>query len=181
VNFDAFAHVIRAAADVSRDDLVVIGSQAILGQFPDAPAALLVSSELDVYPKNHPERADLIDGALGDGSPFHERFGYFAHGIGPETAIAPAAWGDRLVRIAVPGRKHAGVVVTAWCMEAHDLMLAKLAAGRPHDLEFVAGAITARLVTSHVLRQRAETMPISHRDAVAARLERVLAEAYRTD
>ena len=34
-------HLIRAAADIANDDdIVVIGSQAILGQFPDAPATL---------------------------------------------------------------------------------------------------------------------------------------------
>ena len=52
-------HVIRAAAAVAEDDeIVVIGSQAILGQFPDAPDSLLISREADVYPRNHPERGD---------------------------------------------------------------------------------------------------------------------------
>jgi hypothetical protein len=55
-------HIIRAASEIADDsEIVVIGSQAILGSFPDAPAQLLVSMEADVYPKNHPERADLID------------------------------------------------------------------------------------------------------------------------
>ncbi len=48
---------------------VGIGSQAILGQFPDAPADLLRSVEADVYPKNHPERWELIDGSIGELSP----------------------------------------------------------------------------------------------------------------
>jgi hypothetical protein len=44
-------HVIRAAAAISGDDeLIVIGSQAVLGQFPDAPAELCVSIEVDLYP-----------------------------------------------------------------------------------------------------------------------------------
>ena len=52
-------HVIRAAAEVAGDDeLVIVGSQAILGQFPDVPQEMLVSREADIYPKNHPERAD---------------------------------------------------------------------------------------------------------------------------
>jgi len=64
-------HVLRAAAAVTEDaDIVVIGSQAILGQFPDAPEALPVSREADVYPRNQPERSDEIDGSLGDGSYF---------------------------------------------------------------------------------------------------------------
>jgi hypothetical protein len=58
-------HLIRDAAVIADDDeLVVIGSQSILGQYPDAPATLLVSVEADLYPKNHPERADLIDGTI---------------------------------------------------------------------------------------------------------------------
>lgn len=64
-------HVIRAACQIADDDeLVILGSQAILGALPDAPASLLVSNEADVYPKNRPDRADLIDGTIGEGSPF---------------------------------------------------------------------------------------------------------------
>jgi len=34
-------HLLRAAADIVDDDtIVVIGSQAILGQFPDVPASM---------------------------------------------------------------------------------------------------------------------------------------------
>ena len=60
-------HVIRAAATIAGDtEIVVIGSQAILGQYPDAPAELLVSADVDVYPRNHPDRADLIEGSIGE-------------------------------------------------------------------------------------------------------------------
>ena len=56
-------HIVRAAAHIVDDDeLIVVGSQAVLGQFPRAPEALLASNEADVYPKNKPELADLIDG-----------------------------------------------------------------------------------------------------------------------
>jgi hypothetical protein len=38
-------HLIRAAADIADDDeIIVIGSQAILGQYPDAPPDLCVST-----------------------------------------------------------------------------------------------------------------------------------------
>ena len=76
-------HVIRAAADLaSDDDIVIVGSQSILGQFPDAPADLRASVEADVYPRHHPERADLIDGSIGEGSPFHATYGYYAAACG---------------------------------------------------------------------------------------------------
>jgi hypothetical protein len=39
-------HIIRAAGAIADlEDVVVIGSQAVLGGFPDAPAELLVSNE----------------------------------------------------------------------------------------------------------------------------------------
>ena len=51
-------HVIRASAMIVEDDeIIVIGSQSVLGQFPDAPAEILVSVEADVFPKNRPERS----------------------------------------------------------------------------------------------------------------------------
>jgi len=93
-------HVIRAAATIAADpDIVVIGSQAILGQFPDAPSELLVSNEADVYPRGHPERSDLIDGSIGELSPFHETYGYYAQGIGRDTAVVPEGWEDRLIPV----------------------------------------------------------------------------------
>ena len=37
-------HIIRAAAALTKEnDFIIIGSQAILGQYPDAPQALRVS------------------------------------------------------------------------------------------------------------------------------------------
>jgi len=51
-------HIIRAAGAIADvDELVVIGSQAILGQFPGAPAELLVSNGADLYPRRYPELA----------------------------------------------------------------------------------------------------------------------------
>jgi hypothetical protein len=46
--------------------------------------------EADYFPVDHPERADLIDGSIGELSPFHGTFGYYAHGVGPETALRPS-------------------------------------------------------------------------------------------
>ena len=64
-------HILRASGAIADDpDIVVIGSQAVLGQFPDADPALLVSMEARVYPLNYPERSDLIDGSIGEASPF---------------------------------------------------------------------------------------------------------------
>ena len=37
--------------------------------------------EAEVFPREHPERSDLIDGTIGEGSPFQQSFGYYAHGV----------------------------------------------------------------------------------------------------
>jgi len=85
-------HLIRAAGRIAGGrEIVVIGSQAVLGQFPDAPVALLASMEADLYPRNDPGLADEVDGAIGEGSRFHEQYGYYAQGVGPDTATLPAA------------------------------------------------------------------------------------------
>ena len=50
-------HLIRAAARISRQrELVIIGSQSILGRSPDAPASLLTSMEADIHPIHDPDK-----------------------------------------------------------------------------------------------------------------------------
>jgi hypothetical protein len=54
---DELEHAIRAACDLTEEDeVIVFGSQAILGQFPDAPAVLRQSAEADIAPKNAPPK-----------------------------------------------------------------------------------------------------------------------------
>jgi len=93
-------HIIRAATAITgAQEFVVVGSQAILGTFPEPPAELLVSIEADLFTLRNPADADLIDGSIGEGSPFHQTFGYYAHGVGLETAVLPAGWRERLVSV----------------------------------------------------------------------------------
>jgi hypothetical protein len=171
-------HVIRAAATVAEDEeLVVIGSQAILGQFPDAPEEMLVSREADIYPRNHPERGDEIDGSLGDGSYFDATFGYYAHAVGPETATAPVGWEDRLV--AVRNENTGGA--TGWCLDVRDLLLSKCVAGRERDWEFVESALRHRLADAGELRRRADDLPLGREriEAVLRMLDGIAARAAR--
>ena len=171
-------HVIRAAAAVADDEIVVIGSQAILGVLPDAPDVLLWSQEADVYPRSHPERAEAVDGALGDGSQFHAAFGYYAHGVGPETAKAPAGWEQRLVPVRVPRGPRDETLVTGWCMEPHDVVLAKCAAGRERDWEFAREALRHGVVDPDELLRRVEDLPLpSSRRRHVARLLRAIVAA----
>lgn len=86
-------HIIRAAAaNADVRDIVVIGSQAILGSYPDAPPELTESLEADVFARDVPERSAVIDGAIGELSLFHQTFGYFGHGVDETTAALPDGW-----------------------------------------------------------------------------------------
>lgn len=172
-------HVIAAAANaLGADAFVVIGSQAILGSYPDAPETLLRSMEADLYPKENPERSVEIDGSLGDGSPFHEAFGYYAHGVGPETAKAPAGWEQRLVEIDVPPRPGSERSAKAFCLEPHDLVLAKCVAGRDRDWEFAGAAMTGGVVEAEALFARADDLPVA--EDQRASIQRRLAALARS-
>lgn len=143
MNADQLRHVLRAAAaNTGEKVFVVVGSQAILGSHPDAPRTLRRSIESDTYPQQAPDKSILIDGAIGEGSPFHREFGYYAHGVSPETATLPDGWQERLVRFEVGD----GAGTIGLCLELHDLAFSKLAAGRDKDLEFVKELLKHRLV-----------------------------------
>lgn len=144
-------HLIRAAGRIAGErELVIIGSQSVLGQFPDAPAALLMSMEADLYPRVHPELADKVDGAIGEGSAFHQAHGYYAQSLGPETATLPRGWQRRLVRVENQNTNgYAGL-----CLEVHDLALSKYVAGREKDREFTRALARHRLIDRMTLQKR---------------------------
>ena len=126
--------------------MVIIGSQALLASHPDAPEELLRSMEVDLYPLEAPEKADLIDGSIGELSPFHDTFGYYAHGVGVETAILPSGWRSRWIRVETEG-------AVGWCLSPVDLAISKLAAGRSKDIDFVRGMLEARFLEAEAVEQ----------------------------
>lgn len=149
-------HIIRAAAgNADARDIVIIGSQSILGSYPDAPEELLVSMEADVYPRDAPDRSILIDGAIGELSVFHETFGYYAHGVDESTAVLPEGWKDRLVKVENENTRGA----VGWCLEVHDLAVSKLAAGREKDLAFVESMLRHKLINAIIVRDRLARTP----------------------
>jgi hypothetical protein len=164
-------HIIRAAAaNANVRDIVVVGSQAVLGQYPDAPAELLDSIEADVFPRDAPERSIVIDGAMGELSLFHQTFGYHAHGVDETSSVLPDGWRERLVK--VENANTGGAI--GWCLEPHDLAISKLVAGRDKDLSFVQTLIREKLVSLDTLRQRLSitpNIPPQVRELVEARLK----------
>lgn len=144
-------HAIRAACDVSGDDEVyVFGSQAILGQYPDAPESLRQSAEADIAPVKAIEMVDWIDGNLGELSTFHEAFGFYVHGVSIDAAVLPAGWEKRVIEVRNENTRNQ----TGWCLEAHDLAASKLIAYRDKDKRFVRTLIVEKLIEPRKLYRR---------------------------
>ena len=143
----------------------------MLGQFPQVPDELLVSIEADIFSLRDPADSDLIDGSIGEGSPFHQTFGYYDHGVSAETAILPDGWRDRLV----PVRNQNTGSGTGLGLEIHDLAVSKLVAGREKDFDFLSGLLRHRLVQVPMMRERLTrtSLPDDRLEACRARLDRL--------
>jgi hypothetical protein len=169
-------HLIRVAGSIADDtEIIIIGSQSILGQFPNAPATLLVSADADLYPRNRPELAELIDGSIGEGSLFHEQYGYYVQGVSEHTATLPREWRQRLVKLV--NANTCGVV--GLCLDANDLAVSKYIAGRQKDLEFTRELAAHAMTSADILLARIEEteVPEEHRILVRARIRRDFASA----
>ena len=106
-----------------------------------------MTREVDLYPALHPERADLIDGAIGAMSSFDETFGYHADGVGPETAAMPSDWIRR-------ASLHDIGEVTAICPAIHDRAASTAVAGRDKDADFVRTLLKERMIDIDTLLGR---------------------------
>ena len=132
---------------------MVIGSQALHASIPhELPDVAQRSVEVDIvaFDDVDEQKADLIDGSIGEASMFHATYGYYAQGVSESTAILPDGWRNRLVRFETPATNG----VAAWCLEVHDLWISKAVANRDKDREFCRELVTTGLVDRDVLRAR---------------------------
>jgi hypothetical protein len=109
VNLESFERVIRSCCrHLGRDEVTIIGSQALFGSFDELPAL------------------------FGELSRFHGTYGVYADPVEVSTSWIPPNWETRLVprSVADPDR---GKRYVARCVEPHDLCIAKVIAGRPKD------------------------------------------------
>ena len=155
MNREQLEHAIRAACDISGDnEHYIFGSQAIVGQYPEAPKQLRQSIEVDLSPKNRPETIDMIDGALGENSLFHQTHGFYVHGVSLKTAALPAGWENRTLKV----QDYMDENNIGWCIEAHDLAASKLIAFREKDREFVRRLILENMINVKKLIRRIQSI-----------------------
>jgi hypothetical protein len=160
MNRSQLAHLLRAACEITDDpDILVIGSQAILASHDEdeLPAAATASIEADIAFLSDPdeEKADKVDGAIGELSPFHEQFGYYAQGVSVRLAVLPDGWQTRALRWSSSSAARANPLF----LEQHDLVVSKLVTLREKDLAFAKALVEAGLVDVPTLRQRVQRLP----------------------
>lgn len=171
-------HLLRAAAAIAGvTDLVVIGSQAILGTYPEweLPRQATMSVEADIavdvdlarldVAADETELADRIDGAIGEGSMFHQTYGYYAQGVETATAVLTDGWRARLVPVIC---ETADPICVGWCLERNDLWVSKAAAGREKDKEFCRALAQADLVDREICDERIAALPAPDRHRAEA-------------
>jgi hypothetical protein len=167
---------LRMAGKVARDsDFIVFGSQSVLGTVAAPPKICMVSMEVDLYPRRHPQAVVLLATELGARSAFFEKHGFFVDCVTPDLAAFPEGWTDRLV----PFRTRRTGGVTGWCVEPHDVSASKLAAAREKDLIYVRALLAARLIRPVILENRIATLPVNspHRGEISALARQLVREA----
>lgn len=159
MNREQLAHIVRPAARIADDNEVfILGSQSVLAtaEADDLPEVATLSVEADVafWGDDDAVKADDVDGAIGELSSFHEMNGYYAQGVTIGTAVLPEGWQTRVIVFARPDTEPG----RGLCLEVHDLVVSKLVAGRPKDLEFAEALLAVGMVEESILHDRAATI-----------------------
>jgi hypothetical protein len=92
------------AAHFETDTVVIVGSQSVLLDWPDAPILMRTSGEIDAYPGNNRDweaknqgeiASEEINALFGYGSNFHITHGFYIDGVDENSARLPADWQSR--------------------------------------------------------------------------------------
>jgi len=168
-------HAIRTACQIiGRPEVIVVGSQSILGTFDETrlPADATMSPEVDILPiaddnAEVARLADIIEGVAGEFSPFEDLHGFSIDGVDMETSALPDGWRGRLVKVqnANTAAPSGTPQFTGWCLDKEDLCVAKLCAFREKDQNFVAALLESGLVAAEVIAERLPTVPAHHKPA----------------
>ena len=177
-------HIIRAAGEIAQVKKVIIfGSQSILAQFPylselsdkidraeislmiQERKLLLRSIEADIMIPDSEEKTEMVEGAIGELSLFHNTFGYYAQGVDLSTSKLPEGWDGRLVEICNENTNG----ISGLCLEIHDLIISKLFAGRKKDIEFFKAAVHLGLLSKETLVERLNKTLVSNERRLSVR------------
>jgi hypothetical protein len=178
---DQLEHAIRTACQIiGRSEVIVLGSQAILGTFreEELPIQATMSAEIDILPiadsnEETAQLADRIEGVAGEFSSFEQLHGYSIDGVDLQTSALPEGWRGRLVKVqnVNTAGSSGGPQFTGWCLDKEDLCVAKLCAFREKDQNFVSALLSAGLVDPEVITARLSTVPERYMPSAARAAE----------
>jgi hypothetical protein len=134
-------------------------------ELPDAATA---SMEVDLAYFDDPteDKADAVEGAIGELSSFHEMNGVYAQGVSVRTAVLPAGWRVRVV----PWSNRSTGRAQAAFLEPHDCVVSKLVAYRGKNFAFAAAMLESALIDPTILVGRIDLLAASLDPRVPARL-----------
>lgn len=161
MRLQSLVNLVKVAAELSSGRrIVVIGSSALLGSFPnlgDEGGDLENSFDADLLVEGIDESlAGQLGESIGRGSPYQQREGYYADMLRPVVSETfPRGWEDRLV--ALPGCE------AARCLDPHDLAAVKLQAGRPKDIALCSALLTEGKLQAETIRERLAATRMSDR------------------
>ena len=160
----------RAAEVCAWRTLVVFGSQSVHAITDAPPAEVLVSVECDFWFRDEPEAVERLAAELGKDSTFARSTGVYADLLPPDLPMLPQDWEKRLVTYSARG-------VSARCLEIHDLIVTKLAAGRLKDYEFIAAVLLSKLARADEVQRRILMFSDPHTQALLLARLRIATEA----
>jgi hypothetical protein len=168
MTLEQFDHICRAAAAVAGvKKIYVFGANAIIPWLAELGHPIPLpdfapSRELDVSTGD--EKLDTnIDGALGEFSSFDMTFSVYANGVNLSSFQAPVNWQRRSGKRTEP---VTGVEIIV--PHPHDLIISKLAAGRPKDFDFAVSVARLFPITDNVLNDLVDEFRVVHPQAEAA-------------
>lgn len=141
------------------------------------PADMSITQEIDIYAPYADDIesiSQMIDTNIGQGSRFHDEFGYYGDGVSPTTAKMPSDWEARAVEYRGAGCPD--VVVTV--PDENDVALAKLAAWRDKDQDWLTQGVNYGVLSLKIMISRLDRMPEANpergspaRETLVARLK----------
>jgi hypothetical protein len=163
MNVGRIDHLLRAAANVTgQNSFVLVGSASVIVRRKlrrkSVPADMTITQEIDIYAPYADDIesiSQMIDTNIGQGSRFHDEFGYYGDGVSPTTAKMPSDWEARAVEYRGAGCPDVAVTVP----EENDVALAKLAAWRDKDQDWLVRGVNYGVLSLKTMVTRFDRMP----------------------
>jgi hypothetical protein len=154
-------------------ELVMIGSQAVHAAAAEVPAEVVISRECDLLFEENDPLVIQIDASLGPGSERAAELLVHVDTVSSSFPFLPPGWEQRLVPFGEAAPR-------VRCLEIHDLVLSKLAAGRLKDYELVTVLLERKLAELGVVHARiASVVDLHMRAILMARLQIVVESGGR--